>query len=214
MEQIDQSSEKQIREDRKQGFSLRQLEAKYGISRVTISRWVRDIKSTNTNFERYRESESEHKAVFREDGKVKKLNPETCRLLLAILYWCEGSKPPSSNFIAFSNSDPQLVKAFLFLLRKSFDIDESKLKVHLQVHDSQNYQQLVEFWQQHLEIEKGNFYKPTITTPNNKRRRLNYQGTCTIKYFDVKLLYQIVGIYEAFGNLYGGVAKWSTAEVC
>ena len=38
-------------------------------------------------------------------------------------------------------------------------------------------------------------------------KRGGYLGTCTIKYFDVSLLLNIVGLYEAFAQKYGRVPE-------
>ena len=50
-------------------------------------------------------------------------------------------------------------------------------------------------------------YKPTTTRPSHKMKRRRYFGTCTIKYFDVSLLLNLVGLYEAFAQKYGRVAE-------
>ena len=82
------------------------------------------------------------------------------------------------------------------LFRKGFNIDENKLRVHLQLHNTHNKKDATNFWHNLLKINKNQFYKPTITSPGRKMKRKNYMGTCTVKYFDVKLLLNIMGIYE------------------
>ena len=44
------------------------------------------------------------------------------KILCALIYWCEGAKVKTG--IAFTNSDPNLVRTFLHLLKTGFDIDE------------------------------------------------------------------------------------------
>ncbi len=39
------------------------------------------------------------------------------------------------------------------------------------------------------------------------QERRGYFGTCTIKYFDVSLLLNVVGFYEAFAQKHGRVAE-------
>jgi len=125
---------------------------------------------------------------------------------LALLYWCEGSKYPSSTCLTFANSDHLLIKTYFVLLQKAFRINKAKVKIHLQLHTSHNHELERQFWSQLLQIPITQFYKPTVTTPGNLRKRKNYHGTCTIKYFDVKLLLQIIGLYEALGKkITGGV---------
>jgi len=87
-------------------------------------------------------------------------------------------------------------------LRKGFDINEEKIRVRLQLHSTHNEKKEKLFWSKMLNIPLNQFSKSTITNPNNKRKRLEYRGTCTIKYYDVKLLLQITGIYSFFGKLF------------
>ena len=93
-------------------------------------------------------------------------------------------------------------------MKIGFKINETKLRVRLQYHSNHDIGTENIFWSNLLCIPLNQFGKPTITIPKNKRKREGYRGTCTIKYYDVKLLLQITGIYEAFNQLVfsGGVA--------
>ena len=189
-----------IRKERQNGLSIKSLQKKFGVSFSTISRWVRDLPSDFKAFNSARKNERDLKSSYHELGGKLIINKDTAKILTGLLYWCEGSKYPASNFLAFSNSDEVLVKTFFELLRKGFELDETKLRVHLQLHTTHNKRVLTRFWSQLLGVSIKQFYKPTITFPTNRMKRRNYKGTCTIKYFDVKLLLQITGIFEAFGE--------------
>lgn len=190
-----------VRRDRVLGLSLRQLETKYGISNTRISVWVKDIVVKNKLHVRARASEKNEKELFNSVSGSLQVTEEIAKLLSSLLYWCEGSKYPSSNCVALTNSDPILVQTFISLLRKGFKIDESKFRVTLQVHTSHDYQVVRDYWSMLLNISKEKFYKPTITNPTLKRKRMNYVGTCTVKYYDVKILFNLMGIYESFGKI-------------
>ena len=74
---------------------------------------------------------------------------------------------------------------------------------------------MINYWSKMLKIPKKQFHKSTITAPKNKMKRKNYHGTCTIKYYDVKILWQITGLYELLGSrINGEVAEWLKARVC
>ena len=128
------------------------------------------------------------------------LKKESAKILASILYWCEGSKYPSSNFVAFSNSDENLVVTFLNLFRLGFKPKESKLKASLQLHTTHNKEEMTSFWSKALKIPKSQFYKPTITKPTKNMKRRDYKGTCTIRYYDVYILLEIMGIFEEFSK--------------
>lgn len=192
---------------RKKGLSLRAIEKQLGVPNSTISKWVRDVRSDNRFYKKARFLEKEGKNKLAYLLKNYKVDKDKAKILLSLLYWCEGSKYPSSNCMAFSNSDSLMMKTFIKLLRNGFDIDEKKFRVRLQLHSTHNIINESKYWSELLGIPMGQFGKPTITTPKNKRKRLNYRGTCTIKYYDVKLLLNITGIYEQFGKMFqGGIA--------
>ena len=207
MKFYDSSIVNQARKARKNGSSLREIEKKLHVSSSTVSTWVRDIKSKDPIFNNSRLFEKENKKTFIYLFNHLKINKNWSRILVSILYWCEGSKYPASNCIAFTNSDPTMMKTFLSLLRKAFHIDEAKLRIRLQLHSTHKITQENTFWSKLLDIPIGQFGKPTITYPTNKMKRVSYRGTCTIKYYDVKLQLQIIGLYEAFSQQYylGGV---------
>lgn len=127
------------------------------------------------------------------------LNKNSAKVLLALLYWSSGAKYPSSNFVAFSNSDANLVKTFLNLLRQTFAISEPKIKIHLQLYSTQDQKKMTEFWTKLLSIPIKQFYQPTVTKPP-KRSRPDYFGTCTVRYHSLELLLTIMELCKELGN--------------
>jgi len=190
---------KEIRDLRKTGLSLRKLEQKYNIPNSTISSWVRDIDSSNKIFLTSRKKISKYKNCLARSVNKIKFNKLNAQILVAMLYWCEGSKYPSTNNLSFSNSDFNLVMTYLELLRIGFNINEEKLRVRLQIHSTHDYNIELKYWSDLLQIPVVRFNKPTVTNPTNNMKRRNYHGTCTIKYYDVKLQLNIIGLYEAIG---------------
>lgn len=185
---------------RRSGNSLRSIEKKLKVPSSTISKWVRDIEFDNSFYKKARLFERDNKNKFKHLTVNYQIYKDEARILLSLLYWCEGSKYPSTNCVAFSNSDEMMMKTFIELLRKSFDIKEDKLRVRLQLHSTHDINREFKFWSNLLQIPIKQFGKPTITNPTRNMKRLNYRGTCTIKYYDVKLLLNIIGIYESFSE--------------
>jgi hypothetical protein len=201
------------RKERQNGSSLRTIEKLLNIPNTTISRWVRDIHSDQIIYQRARQKERTLKQIGADVVALEKMSRRNVKLLLALLYWCEGSKYPSSGHIAFTNSDFNLIKTFLELLRRSFPIQEDKIKARLQIHSTHDYKEVCLFWSKLLHIPPSQFHRPTITEPTRKMKRQGYLGTCTIKYYDVQLLLQIIGIYEAFFRIHiGEVAELVHSE--
>ena len=64
--------------------------------------------------------------------------------MLSMLYWAEGTK--SGSGLHFVNTDPDLMKFFLKLLRKCYNIDEKKLHARLHLHYYHKVKRARNFW--------------------------------------------------------------------
>jgi transcriptional regulator with XRE-family HTH domain len=186
---------------RKEGLSSSEIARRLGVGDTTVLRWCNDITSQNP-YHLYAKK-MRMRAKGKSIGLVEKIKigKDMAKLLASILYWCEGAKYPSTNFIAFSNSDIDLIRTFLKLFRFGFQPQEDRIKVHLQIHTTHNIEATISFWSRITKIPKAQFYKPTITKPTKNMKRKNYKGTCTIRYYDVYLLHEIIGIYEEFSKI-------------
>ena len=198
MEFYTQDIVKEARNLKAKGVATKEITKKFGITRETLSRWCFDMVSTNSNHLRSQKIKEENRRKGEGHANSLSIDKITAKVLVALIYWCEGYKYPNCNCIGFANSDVNLVKTFLRLFRIGFNPKEEKLKVHLQIHDTHDKNEVTHFWSQVLNIPISQFYKPTITKPLLKMKRMDYKGTCTIRYYDVSLYQEISGTYEAF----------------
>jgi len=107
---------------------------------------------------------------------------------------------PSSTAVTMVNSDPDLMRTFIHLFRRSFVLNEAKFQVHLQIHTTHDYKQVRDYWSKLLHIPECRFMKPTVTKPKGGKHRKEYFGTCTVKYHDYRLLLKLMGIYEVLAK--------------
>lgn len=116
-------------------------------------------------------------------GKIIE-DSEMAKVSLAILYLTEGSKTRKGSAM-FGNSDPCIVRLFLKLLRKCYDIDESKFRCTLQGRADQDISKLEKYWSEITNIPLKQFYKARIDarTINSVSRNKEYKGVCRIDYF-------------------------------
>ena len=131
-------------------------------------------------------------------GKLSLRNQEIGKLACGLLYLCEGSKYPSTRCLAFGNSDPAIIKAFLNLLRKYFHIRENKLRCRITPRWDQNIDELQSFWSNITKIPLGKFYK-TISDKRTKGKvtaKKDYRGVCVIYYCDTSLQFELQSIGE------------------
>lgn len=189
-------------------LSFQEISKVIGVPSNSIRNWCSDLrierhKSLRTN------NELRRKIIKNLDNdlapSLEDITSEKARVFAALLYGCEGSKYPATRTVAFINSDFYLVRSFIWLMRKGFDINEKKFKVHLQIHNNHDFLKIRKFWSSLLHIPESQFFPPTITIPRGKMRRKNYNGTCSLRYGDYKVQLRLLGTFEKFCN-YGEVA--------
>ena len=183
---------------KEQGMAVKEIVKKLGISRGTLLRWCFDMPSTNTNRLRHEKFRKEQRDKGKQHAEKITINQETAKMFAALLYWCEGYKYLYGNCIGFANSDVNLIKTFLYLFRLGFNPKKEKFKAQLQLHHTHDRNEIRSFWSNALDIPENCFYKPTITKALMKKKRSNYRGTCTVKYYDTNLYQELTGTYEAF----------------
>ncbi|HEY5601261.1 MAG TPA: hypothetical protein VIK81_04220 [Patescibacteria group bacterium] len=189
------------RELRKKQLSFYEIGRLLNISNNTIRNWCYDL-GINRHESLRINNEYRRNKIRKQDIYLVPLNSgissEQARLFAALLYGCEGAKYPSTTVASFVNSDPKLVSTFISLLRKAFKLDENKIRIQLQIHNSHDYLQVRNFWSRLLNVSVEKFIKPTITLPRGKMRRQNYLGTCSVRYIDNKIQLRLLGIFEKF----------------
>lgn len=191
------------------GMSCAQVGRTLNVHNAIISGWCRDVaKSRFLGLVNYYEG-IRRNLLESEKGVVEDLvGKEKARFICGLLYGCEGAKYPASNSVSLVNSDPLFVSSFVKLMRRAFSLDESKWRVHLQIHKDQDYQILRTYWSRLLKIPEGKFFKPTITNPRGRKHRNIYLGNCSVRYGDYRLQLKLIGIFDEFlrkcGDLEGG----------
>lgn len=175
-----------------------------GVPETTVRNWCMNFDD-GTKWDTILVNNERKRQEFRQSeiGVVNSISlsdKEKIKLLTALLYWCEGSKYPSSSAVTMVNSDPDLMRTFIHLFRYAFKLDELKFHVHLQIHTTHDYKKIREYWSKLLHIPEVQFIKPTITKPKGGKHRNQYLGTCTVKYSDYRILLKLMGIYETFAK--------------
>lgn len=113
--------------------------------------------------------------------------------LLAMLYWAEGDKYDGGCRTKFANTNPDLAKLYITLLRNCYNIDETKLKVRLYVHYYHSLKKVKKFWSEILNIPLTQFNKVYIKKRSKtKKFRKNFAGICFIYYGDSKIAKELI----------------------
>lgn len=112
------------------------------------------------------------------------LNKSVCKLVLSMLYLGEGSKWRSYRSLSLGNSDPEVIKTYLNLLRYCYDIDESRLRCRVMYRADQDLKKLERFWSRITGIPQTQFYKtkPDQRTVGKITKNKSYKGVCSVYY--------------------------------
>lgn len=145
---------KQVQALYKLGHSVADISNILGKSSSNVSRWCR--KASDGNLDRIPSAQDKMRQRWFDFDKIsiENLDIDNCRLLVSILYWCEGAKYPSTGVLAFTSSDEKMQKVFIKLLRKAYpeEVEERKFHVVLQIPVGYNIEEIKEYWSKILNI--------------------------------------------------------------
>lgn len=109
-----------------------------------------------------------------------------------MLYWAEGAKA-DHGVVDFANSNPEMIKLFLSMLRKIYQIRGTKLRCLLYCYGNQAVDELIDFWSSQLTIPKSQFTRPYVRTDFKISQSGKMPlGLIHVRYNDKRLLRKIL----------------------
>jgi transcriptional regulator with XRE-family HTH domain len=207
------------RELRAQGWSVKEIERHLGVSRSSVSTWVRDVHVGPA--ERLRLVEvsrsgplvaAARKAAAARD--VRRKHQEEGRRLVrerdlsyivgCMLYWAEGSK--ERNSVKFVNADPEMVVSFADFLRRHFDVSSSELRVRCNLFaEGAEQQRAIEgYWLDKLGLPPPCLRRSSVNvhskySQKKRANRLPY-GTCELTVDSTRIVQTIYGSIQEYGG--------------
>lgn len=192
------AEQERARELRAQAWTLNEIVAELGVSKSSVSLWVRDVdfdeearaERARTNFvngnhgarrrgpNRLARAKQAEIGRLLEEGKerIGKLSDRDLLIAGTALYAGEGSK--RDGVVTFANSDPRMIALFLSWLRRFFDVDESRLRMRLYLHQGLDLEAAIDFWSRLTDIPKSQFGKPYRAAPDPSIRRVKHPMGC------------------------------------
>ena len=216
------------RDLRKQGFSVREITKELGVSKSSVSVWVRDIRLTDKQKGRLKKNQDIARAKAAEHPNSPKhkwarirqsisdqarqeiplqYNDELLKILCVGLYWGEGYKKSNVLFV-FVNSDPDMIKLMMIFLRRVCRVPESKFRGRLQIHPSLNVQLAQDHWSGLTKIALNQFHRPSLAVSRASKgiRKTLPLGTFRIIISDVNLKSRMTGWLKS-------VSSWAISSV-
>lgn len=112
------------------------------------------------------------------------------------LWWTEGTKLRRNKrwgsyiySIELTNTDPVIISMFLGYLRNRLGVQNSRIKVQLQIHEGDIQEELESFWINVTKVPKEQFNKTIIRPVGNKIGKS--RGTCKIRIHDKALFMKL-----------------------
>ena len=188
------------------GLSMMMVSEKLDIPHSTVSYYLK-----KKNIARRNPSEAGYLSHLHRFGrksyKVRdKLTPEEENLRIAgtMLYWAEGYKKNNTSAVAFSNSDPEMIKVFLKFLRIICNVQEKRLRALLFLFKDQDEELFRRYWSKITNIPINQFNMSYIRNSRSDigtyKRKSKY-GTLLLRYADKKLLQQILHWIDEYASL-------------
>ena len=192
---------------RKQGMSYSQIRKLLKVSKSTLSLWLKDYPLSKQRIRELRDWSEQRIERCRETKRKKRekrlglfyqqqrklvsplLNKSALYIAGLFLYWGEGSKNQLSS-LSLSNTDPAVIKFFIFWLAKNLSVHKERLKVQLHLYADMSIEQEVSFWSEILDIPRSQFANPyikkTLSTKINHKGGFGH-GTCNVTIGNARL---------------------------
>jgi transcriptional regulator with XRE-family HTH domain len=198
-------SRARARELRKQGLDYEEIAGALGVSKSSVSLWVRDMpRPERLSYEECRKRSAEGSRLYWEAerparearreavraaaaGEIGMLSKREVLIAGAIAYWCEGAKSKPHKLresAVFINSDPGLISFFLRFLGEA-GVEPGQMRFRVHIHETADVAAAEEFWLEVTGAESAQFQRTTLKRHNPRTVRKNvgadYRG-CLIVY--------------------------------
>jgi transcriptional regulator with XRE-family HTH domain len=205
-----------------EGLSYREIEEAIGVSRSTLSHWLRDIPLTEEQKARLQERIRANRAAFaarawkvnrdrykqaREEARrggeriMEDVPDETCvdELALAMLYLGDGTK--TGGRVQMASTNPDILRYFLWSLRSLYEVEEERISFRLNLVEAARplEQELIRWWARELDCSEDQFNKTQFDTRSHQTKVTeDYYGVCTITHNSTYLKERILGLAQAY----------------
>ena len=210
---------RRARELRAQGWSVKDIQQELGVSRSSVSVWVRDVPLTpeqrralalrvregplvagERSAARAREVRRAYQAEGRRLARERGVSYEAG----CMLYWAEGAK--KRNVVKVTNSDVELLAYFANFLRREFAVraEDMRLYCNLFADHVARQAEIESFWLDRLGLPPSCLRKSVVNVYSKysqKKRagKLPY-GTCALVVQSTRIVQTIYGSIQEYGG--------------
>lgn len=175
------------REMRASGMLLEEIAIELGVAKSSVSTWVRDVPFTPSK-RRYgprvrpnalmRRKQEEIESLLADGrNRIGEISERDFLLAGVALYAGEGGKTDGDG-VTFANSDPRMLGFFVAWLRHFFEIDESRLRLRLYLHEGLDVESAADYWAALTAIPRTQHTKPYRAKPDPSIRKAKHELGC------------------------------------
>lgn len=192
---------------RAEGWALLDIAEELGVAKSSVSVWVRDVAfepRPRRRVARVREpnalqrrKQAEIEAMdARGRERLSVLEEQAFLAAGAALYAGEGSK--REGCVSFANSDPRMISFFCAWLRRFFEIDESRLRLCLYLHEGLDLEGAMAHWSAVTGIPRHQLIKPYRATADPAIKTAKHvHGCCHVRYSCTRTHREVMGLIRA-----------------
>lgn len=207
---------------REDGLPINEIARRVGVSKSSVSLWIRDIELTAdqeaalrvmnpaynrqlSGWLRVAERHRANRLAAQESGRALARRREPLHLAGCMLYWGEGAKGPP-NQVCFSNTDPEMVRLFVTFLRKYFEISAGDIRIscHLFADHIQRQREIERYWLNVAGLPEESLRRSVVNlySRSSKRKRVKKlpNGTCQVVLSRVLVLQSILGSIQEYAG--------------
>ncbi|HVF19281.1 MAG TPA: hypothetical protein VNA14_03450 [Mycobacteriales bacterium] len=186
------------------GLTIKEVAASVGVPPGTVYGWVRDIPGPPRSAWRPAVRRTKGALHVRklaeiaecetwERERVAALSEDAFFAAGIALYAGEGSKTDGS--VKFVNTNPAMIAYFLRWLRTFWEVDESRLRASLYLHEDLDLDAAVAYWRELTGIPAEQFTKPyrAVADPTRRTRRHIY-GCIAVSYASSRVHREVMGL--------------------
>ncbi|MEI7513246.1 MAG: hypothetical protein WCJ74_01335 [bacterium] len=187
-------------EMRAKQMSYSQIKEQLGISKSTLSEWLRNVPlskerinelraNNESRIEKFRNTMLAKQQVKRDvayslvSRDIGKMNKREIFLAGFFLYWAEGGKTKNTT-VVLTNTNPVMLKFYLRWL-ELLKVPKDKIRINLHLYSDMDIKEGVKYWSKILGISESQFRKPYIK--KSLFSAITYKngyghGTCCVVY--------------------------------
>jgi hypothetical protein len=211
--------QQRARELRSLGWSIGEIQQALGVSRSSVSLWVREVELSDAaaarlearaglgpmrSAERSRARARAVRTGYQREGRLRARVGDAEYAGGCMLHWAEGDK--TRNAVRMANSDPELLATFVRFLRRHFDVRDDQMTIfcNLFADHVERQTDIENFWLATLGLPRSQLRKSIVNvySKHSQKKRQNKlpYGTCKLVVHSTRIQQIIFGSIQEYGG--------------